>query len=207
MASGKKTKPKMVVVPEPHPWGRDEGRPDVDRHHGLSRVNRAFYQNIPGTSVTYYKNEFDAVFVNTINTTTTLLRVDVPNDMVFDLVYVSFRFLIQSVDNVFVRAHDFFLSNYVVFNVRADGTNPFQQRNQFGAQLPQSGTRQLNGNIFDTDDDMKFHYVFDETRRLTFDYTVVTGGLDVPALSQCGVEVRGIWVPQSVWNDMKEDLR
>jgi len=207
MAKKKSQKSNMVVFPDPHSWGDGEGRTDVSPVRDLSRLSRAFYQNMPGIPVTYYRNEVDAVFVNVLGTTTQLLVIDIPRDMVFDLVYVSFRFLIRGVDAIYVRAHDFFTASNVVFHIVADGTNPLAQENTYGGQLVQSGFRRLNGNVFDTDDDMKYHHVFEGTRRLVFDYTVVLGGLAPPDNSQCGVEVRGLWVPQAVWNDMKEDLR
>lgn len=176
----------------------------------LERVSRAFFQNLPGFPANYVNQQWydtyqDAVGPHSLGT------FQIPNSMVLDLASIEFVFLIGNpLDPTQLgRAHDWYLGPSVRFFMRVNGTNPWDQGfTQVGTiKDPISGFVTLNNNIFTTNDDVPFHLVIEEDAKVEFLYDRAGPSVGPPVNSKIGAEIKGRWIPQAVWNDMKEDLR
>lgn len=192
---------------------KEEVGEDLDRYrrpHRLERLSRAFYQNIPGVPIDFFNEKWYEEFVNVLGRQRIGSFV-VRSSMVLDVTSILFRFILGSPDpSMRAAAHDWYSYVNVRFHMHVNGVNPWDQGFTLAGLVkgPIPGFAQLNTNIFTGNDDMPFHLVIEENSKVEFLYDVSTAvPFNPPDDSLVGAEINGRWIPQSVWNDMKEDLR
>lgn len=192
---------------------KEEVGEDLDRYrrpHRIERISRAFYQNIPGVPIDFLNEQWYESFVNVAGRQG-IGSFRVRSSMILDLSSIVFRFILGSPDPAMRgQAHDWYSAQNIRFFMHVNGANPWDQGYTPGGLVkdPIPGFVTLNTNIFTTNDDVPFHLVIEENSKVEFFYRVFAAPpFNPPDNSLVGAEVNGRWIPQSVWNDMKEDLR
>jgi hypothetical protein len=211
--SGKITDPVLKARQQLVHLTKEEVGEDLDRYRRpfrLERLSRAFYQNIPATDVDYLNQQWYEEF-NDVPGRYLIGKFKIDSAMVLDLTSLVFRFLLGNPGNpaMLAEAHPWYLGTSVRLFMHVSGHNPWDQGLTFigNTKGPIAGFGTLNRNVFTGDDDIPFHLVVQENQEIRFYYDRIGPSVNPPDGSRIGAEINGRWIPQSVWNDMKEDLR
>lgn len=192
---------------------KEEVGEDLDRYRRpfrLERVSRAFYQNIPATDVDYLNQQWYEEYDDSVGRHP-IGKFKIDSAMVLDLTSLVFRFLLGNPGNsaMLSEAHPWYFGTSVRMFMHVSGHNPWDQGFTISGtnKGPIAGFGTLNRNVFTGDDDIPFHLVIQENQEVRFFYDRIGPSVNPPDNSRIGAEINGRWIPQSVWNDMKEDLR
>lgn len=169
-------------------------------------LQRGFYRNFAFEKVNYYAREWHILWPGVLGQTV-IYQQAVPQNMALVLTSVKFRAtvltLIHPTDVIFVR--DDYLLHLCAFRLEIGGQPPYDSDTINPMTLAQSPiTRLLNNDLNIID--LPFQLVAGENQlvRAVLNVEAMPPAWVAPA--SIGVEMRGLWVPTVVWNEMSAKM-